>query len=47
MPPSATRARSWDVTVTGAGKTMKLTSVSPVITFADDMPSPEGDLCRA
>ena len=36
--------RSWDVTVTGAGKTLKLTSVSPLISFAQYMPSPEGDL---
>jgi hypothetical protein len=36
--------RSWDVTVTGAGKTLKLTSVSPLISFAQYMPSAEGDL---
>ena len=36
--------RSWDVSVTGAGKTLKLSSVSPIITFANYMPTPIGDL---
>ena len=36
--------RSWDVSVTGAGKTLKLASVSPIITFANYMPTPVGDL---
>ena len=36
--------RAWDLTVTGAGKTLKLTSVSPLISFAQYIPSDEGDL---
>jgi hypothetical protein len=36
--------RSWDVSVTGAGKTLKLSSVSPIISFAQSMPTPVGDL---
>jgi hypothetical protein len=36
--------KSWDITVTGGGKTIKLTSASPAISFAQYMPSPEGNL---
>jgi hypothetical protein len=36
--------KSWDVNVTGAGKTLRLTSVSPIITFANYMPSAVGDV---
>jgi hypothetical protein len=36
--------RSWDVSVSGAGKTLNVTSASPIITFSNYMPSAEGDL---
>ena len=36
--------RSWDITVNGAGKTLKLTSASPLISFAQYIPSTEGDM---
>ena len=36
--------RSWEVTVAGAGKTLKLSSASPIITFSRYMPSEKGDL---
>jgi hypothetical protein len=36
--------RSWDVAVSGAGKTLNLTSASPIIAFPTYMPSAEGDM---
>jgi hypothetical protein len=36
--------KSWEVNITGAGKTLRLTSASPIITFANYMPSAAGDL---
>jgi hypothetical protein len=36
--------RSWDVNVSAGGKILRLTSASPIITFANYMPSAEGDL---
>lgn len=36
--------RSWDISVTAGGKTVKVASASPTISFADYMPSATGDL---
>jgi hypothetical protein len=36
--------RSWEVQVSGGGKTLNLTSASPIITFANYMPSADGAL---
>ena len=36
--------KSWDVAVSGGGKSMNLTSASPIITFPNYMPSAKGDL---
>jgi hypothetical protein len=43
LPPQ-TFPKSWEVNVSGAGKTLRLTSASPIITFPNYMPSAEGDL---
>jgi hypothetical protein len=36
--------RSWEVNVAGGGKTLKLSSASPIITFSRYMPSAKGEL---
>lgn len=36
--------RSWDVSVSGGGKTIGITSASPLINFEDYMPANEGDI---
>jgi hypothetical protein len=36
--------RSWEVSVAGGGKTLKLSSASPIITFSRYMPGAKGDL---
>ena len=36
--------RSWEITVNAAGKTVKLTSASPLISFGQYIPSDQGDL---
>ena len=36
--------KSWEVSVSGSNKTLNLTSASPIITFPNYMPSPEGDM---
>ncbi|MEP7308538.1 MAG: M28 family peptidase [Acidobacteriota bacterium] len=36
--------QSWEVSVAGGGKNLKLTSASPIISFAQSMPSPEGNM---
>jgi hypothetical protein len=36
--------RSWEVSVAGAGKTIKLSSSSPIITFSRYMPGPKGEI---